>query len=179
MNTSFDMVKQKFVSGYNDQKQQSDAIQRESDKAREAALRYYAIAARKMGESYKLNTKAWHVRTLHWTNDFVMPILKLLDEKTGLNFSEDAEKDGLNTFGLRNECPVFARNADGKPVASLVFTPGDIYRGQVYIDSGEKSGNYHPDSIGGMNGFGNVCEEVTSLDVIIENLRRRYPELGI
>lgn len=105
----------------------------------------------------------------------MLPILREVDKRTGLNFAGCAERERMTCFGLRCECPVYARDEKGECIAVLLFTPGD--EGTVYIDSGETKGDYHTDSIGGMNGFGNVTEEVTSIEVIIDNLCRRYPEL--
>lgn len=175
----FEEMKKRFMERYTDAYQHAEAIKREANRALEASKRYQRIAARKMGEYHKLEHKSWDKKwSVHW-HDLLKEILREVDERTGLNFSTDS----LCTFGLRCETPVFAYN--GEPhdhttvIASLTFTPGDVEKGQIFLDSGENRGTYHPDSIGGMNGFGNATEEVTSIEVVIENLKRRFPELNL
>ena len=175
----FEEMKERFVARYEDKERRAKAIEKEANQAREAALRYQRIAARKMGEYHKLNSKSWDEKfSVHW-HELLEEILREVDERTGLNFSEDIH----GTYGLRNETPVFAYS--GEPhdhttvIASLTFTPGDVEKGQIFLDTGENTGAYNPNSIGGMNGFGNITEEVTSIDVVIENLKRRNPELNL
>lgn len=128
-----------------------------------------------MGEYHRLLSKSWNHGNIHWLTDLLTPTLKALNKVTGMNF----EYDNLHTFGLRNETPVFAHDEQGNVIAFLTFTPGDTSEGRIFIDTGEVSEHYPYNSIGAMNGFGNATEEVTSLEVIIENLRCRYPELPI
>lgn len=175
----FEEMKERFVARYEDKEHRAKAIEKEANQAREAALRYQRIAAKKMGEYHKLNSKYWHeTYSVHW-HELLTEILREVDERTGLNFITD----DMRTFGLRAETYVFAYS--GEPhdhttvIASLTFTPGDVEKGQIFLDTGENRGNYHPDSIGGMNNFGNVTEEVTSIEVVIENLKRRNPELNL
>lgn len=175
MSNIIESIKADYLAAYAEQKQEEKRIEAEAEKARAAALRYQRLAAQKMGEYHKLSSKSYSAVTVRWTDDIVRPILREVDKRTGLNFSEDADNKVLSCFGLRCECPVFARDEKGECIAVLKFTPGN--EGMVYIDSGENTGEYHPNSIGGMNGFGNVTEEVTSIEVIIDNLCRRYPEL--
>lgn len=175
--TTFQEIKQKFMTTYAHQEERRSAIEAEAKKAREAALRYYGIAARKMGEYHKLTTKAWMSRDTHWTDDLVLPILQEVDRITGLNFHED---NSLNTFGLRCECPVFAKDENGNVLAYLCFTPGDVEKGQVFIDTGEKSyAECSPNSLAALNGYDNVREEVTSIEVIIDNIKRNNPDLKL
>ena len=176
--TDFEIIQQSFVKRYNHMECRFKATEEGAEKARQAALRYQRIAARKMGEYYKLNSKAWSERDVHWY-ELLKEILKEVDKRTGLHFITD----DLNSFGLRNETYVFAYSGEPNDhttvIASLMFTPGDVEKGQIFLDTGENRGNYHPNSIGGMNGFGNVTEEVTSIEVVIENLKRRNPELNL
>ncbi len=176
--TDFEIIQQSFVKRYNHMECRFRATEVEAEKVRQAAKRYQRIAARKMGEYYKLTHKAWSGRDVHWY-ELLKEILKEVDKRTGMHFITD----NLNSFGLRCETPVFAYS--GEPhdhttvIASLTFTPGYVEKGQVFLDTGENTGAYHPDSIGGMNGFGEVTEEVTSIEVVIDNLKRRYPELKL
>lgn len=176
MSNIIESIKADYLAAYAEQKQEEKRIEAEAEKARAAALRYQRLAAQKMGTYHQLSYKSYRAVTVHWTDDIVRPILREVDKRTGLNFSEDAENKVMNCFGMRPECPVFAHDDKGECIAFLMFTPGE--NGAVYIDTGENTGEYHPDSIGGMNGFGNVTEEVTSIDVIINNLCRRFPELS-
>lgn len=173
MSNIIESIKADYLATYTEQKKQEKAVEAEAEKARAAALRYQRLAAQKMGEYHKLFSKSCSVVTVHWTDDIVLPILREVDKRTGLNF---ADKENLNCFGLRHECPVFAHDEKGECIAYLKFTPGE--NGAVYIDTGENTGEYHPDSIGGMNGFGNVTEEVTSVEVVIDNLCRNFPEMA-
>ncbi len=180
MSNIIENIKAVYMAAYTEQKKQEKAIEAEAEKARAAALRYQRLAAQKMGEYHKLFSKSCSVITVHWTDDIVLTILREVDKRTGLNFAQCAERERMICFGLRGECPVYARNDSGEVIACLCFTPSFEIdnRCTVYIDSGETKGNYHPGSIGAMNGFGNVTEEVTSIEVIIENLCRRYSELA-
>lgn len=126
-----------------------------------------------MGEYHRLSSKSWNHGNIHWLTDLLAPTLNALNDATGLKF----EYTNLHTFGLRNEVPVFAHDEQGNVIAFLTFTPGDTSEGRMFIDTGEVSEHYPQNSIGAMNGLGNATEEVTSLEIIIENLRRRYPEL--
>lgn len=173
MLTTFQQIKESFVTAYEEQSRARKAIEKDAEKARMSALRYQRIAAQKMGEYHRLSSKFWQHGNIHWLTDLLAPTLKALNKATCLNF----EHDNLHTFGMRNETPVFAHDEQGNVIVFLTFTPGDTSEGRMFIDTGEVSERYHQNSIGGMNGFGNATEEVTSLEVIIENLRRRYPEL--
>lgn len=175
MLTTFQQIKESFVTAYEEQSRARKAIEKDAEKARMSALRYQRIAAQKMGEYHRLLSKSWNNGNIHWLTDLLTPTLKALNKATGLNF----EHDNLHTFGMRNETPVFAHDEQGNVIAFITFTPGDTSEGRIFIDTGEVSEHYPYNSIGAMNGFGNATEEVTSLEVIIENLRRRYPELPI
>ena len=171
---TFEEIKGNFIESYEDMERKFNTVEREAQKSREAALRYQRISARKMGEYHKMSHKAWIERDVHWIDDLLKPLLKEVDERTGLNFTSDT----FHTYGLRNECPVFAMDGD-RVLAYLCFSPGDIKKGELFLDTGDKRGNYPPDSIGALNGFDNTTEEVTSIEVIIENIKRRHPELNI
>ena len=173
MLTTFQYIKESFVTAYDEQSRARKSIEKDAEKARMAALRYQRIAAQKMGEYHRLLSKSWNHGNIHWLTDLLTPTLKALNKVTGMNF----EYDNLHTFGLRNETPVFAHDEQGNVIAFITFTPGDTSEGCMFIDTGEVSEYYPTNSIGDMNGLGNATEEVTSLEVIIENLRRRYPEL--
>lgn len=176
MSNIIESIKAAYQATYTEQKKQEKAIEAEAEKARAAALRYQRLAAQKMGEYHKLSSKSFRAVTVRWTDDIVLPILREVDKRTGLNFAEESEHKGMMCFGIRGECPMFAYDKNGECIAYLKFTPGE--NGAVYIDTGENTGEYHPDSIGGMNGFGNVTEEVTSIEVVVDNLCRNFPELA-
>lgn len=175
--STFQEIKQKFTDAYTAQEKRQAEFEAKAEKARQSAMRHYSIAARKMGDCYKLKHKGWMSRDIHWTEHLVLPILLEVDKITGLNFHEDFTG---HTFGLRNECPVFATDKNGKTVASLCFTPGETEKGQIFIDTGKKRYDQcSPNSIAALNGFDNVTEEVTSIEVIIDNIKRNNPDLEL
>ena len=108
-----------------EQERQYEAMNELAEKSREAALRYQRIAARKMGEVHKLRRKAWGCRKVNWTEGLLLPLLQEIDRRTGLNFSESPRP----TFGIGCECPVFAKDENGKAIAMLKFARQSLCRG--------------------------------------------------
>lgn len=171
-----------FHTAYNEQRSRCNAINAEAEKMKAAALRYQAIAARKMGEYHKLNSKASEARTIGWT-DMVLSLLNEIEERTGWRFDE---KNDLRTFGLRAECPVSIRKDEldewgfKKCLARIVFTPSfrhidnDSMEFELYYDTGELRENRAPKgSLAALNGFGNVSAKVESVEQIIEFLQKQ------
>ena len=171
---TFEDIRNNFVAAYKEDDERSESFKREASKMRDAALRYQKIAARKMTEYHKLQSKSYH-SDVFWTVDLVKPILREVKERTGMEFSEV----GSGCTGLRCEFWTFAYDSNGDCVASLCFMPGDIQNGEIYIDTGEQTGNFEKGTIGEINGMNNRIEKVVSIDTVIENLQRRYPELNI
>ena len=160
---------------HDEQERNYDTMKALAKKAREAALRYQRIAARKMGEYYKLAHKAWGCRKVNWTEGLLLPLLQEIDRRTGLNFSEST----LGTFGLGCECPVFARDKDGKAIAMLKFTPSFGEEQSLYIKTGERGNCYAKGSIGDINGFNDKEVEVKSVEQVLDILHRNHPELKV
>lgn len=175
---TFDEIRNEFLTAFNTQEAQRKVFEAEAEKARKAAIRYQSIAARKMTEYHKLLYKSY-INDVHWTDNLVKPVLAEIKERTGLNFIDYSEEHGMSTLGLRCECWTFAHDEDGECIASLCFTPGKAEDGDIYIDTGEQSGRFATGTIGEINGMNNKSEKVDSIDTVIENLRRRYPELNI
>lgn len=175
-----------FHAAYNEQESRRDAIKAEAEKARQAALRYQQLAARKMGDYYKLYDKAGKGRQMGWTDGLLRPLLVEIEERTGWEFKK---KDDLQTFGLRAECPVFIMgegfNEHGfqKVNACITFTPrfdrndDGTWEWELWYDTGEKTGeHYNPNSIGALNGFDKVTAHVESVEQIIEFLQKQMEE---
>ena len=104
----------------------------------------------------------------HWTDDLLLPILKLIAEKTPDLVWDFEEDKTLSTFGLRAECPVFASDDRGKLMASICFTPGDLDKGILRYDTGEEKDGYQQGTLGNLNGFNNKTKEVESIDELVE-----------
>jgi len=164
-------IKAAYTELHDVQEAQNKAFERKAQELHKAALRYQAIAARKMAESHRTRSKSYK-NDIHWTSHIVGPILEEVEHRTGIHFEH-----GGGCLGLRCEYSAFAKDENGKCLAFLTFTPGS--NGSVFIDTGEKKGHYSDMSLGALNGMDNIEEEVTSIETVIDNLRRRYPELHI
>ena len=171
MTMTLQEIKAAYTELHDVQEASNKAYETKAEELRKAALRYQAIAARKMAERHRTRSKSYK-NDIHWTSHIVGPILEEVERRTGIHFEHSG-----GTYGLRCEYPAFARDENGECIAYLCFTPGE--KDSVFIDTGEKKGHYHDMSIGALNGMDNIEEEVTSIETVIENLRRRYPELHI
>jgi len=109
----------------------------------------------------------------HWTDDLLLPILKLIAEKTPDLVWDFEEDKTLSTFGLRAECPVFASDDRGKLMASICFTPGDLDKGILRYDTGEEKDGYQQGTLGNLNGFNNKTKEVESIDELVEFVNKK------
>lgn len=177
-----------FHAEYHNQEDRINAIKAQAERIRAAAMRYQRLAAQKMGEYNKTCVKLNSTRDVHWTDSLLLPLLMEVEERTGWEFDR---KGDLRTFGLRCECPVYI-NGEGKDQygypntkAGITFTPelhsdDDGYHSwELYFDTGEKSGaNYHPDSIGALNGFNNKRAKVESVEQIIDFLQRQINKVA-
>ena len=81
----------------------------------------------------------------------------------------DFDKEPLNTFGLRSECPVFGYvDAEMQSyVVYICFTPGDLDKGEIYFDTGKKC-EVPAGSIADWNNFGNERKIVTNAGQIVK-----------
>lgn len=174
-----------FHAAYNEQERRCDAIKAEAEKMKEQAKRYQRIAAQKMGECYKLYSKAGRECTMGWTDGLLRPLLVEIEERTGWEFDD---KDDLRTFGLRCECPVFImgegtdEHGYRNTKAHVIFTESLEHRDdgtwfwELYFDTGEYVESYPAGSIGALNGFGKKTVKVESVEQIIEFLRKQMEE---
>lgn len=172
---TFEEITAEYVSEYKEQKNRRKATNEQADKAKAAAMRYYRIAARKMGDYNKLKNKA-NGCYVSWINKLVVPLVEEVNQRTGLDF----DCSNLRSFGIGCECPVLTKSEERH--ASLTFTPGfgsidDPVKLRLY--TGETTNRYPQGSIGELNGGNNIEEDVVSVEAVIENIRRRYPELNI
>lgn len=178
---TFQDISAGFHAAYNEQEARCNAIKAEAERMKGAAMRYYSLAARKMGECYKLYRKMREEHDIGWT-DMVVSLLNEIEERTGWVF---AEKNDLRTFGLRAECPVTIRG-EGKDEygyrkvkARIVFTPAfrhidDDMEFELYYDTGELREERAPSgSIAALNGFDNISAKVESVEQIIEFLQKQ------
>lgn len=172
---TFEEINQEYITAYEKQQAERKAIQKQADKAHEQALRYFRIAAQKMGEYNKLSSKAFTHGDVTWVDNQVKPLVQEINERTGLDF----DYSDLRTFGIYCECPVFTKTRDEDKSAYLTFTPSFGEGHKLYIHTGETTNRYPKGSIGEMNGGNEVSEEVTSVETVIENLKRRFQKLNI
>lgn len=174
-----------FHVAFNENERHVDEVRAQLDQLEQAALRYQRLAAQKMGEKNKLSQKLNAEHGVYWTECLLRPLLVEIEERTGWLFDN---KDDLRTFGLRAECPVFIMgdgfNEYGLPRvnASITFTiriiheDGELWRFELYYDTGEYVESYPAGSIGAMNGFGNKTVKVESVEQVIEFLRKQMEE---
>lgn len=150
-------------------------LEAKRDKLEAAAARYRRIAERKDKESEKLRDRIYAARKTYWTNGIIRPLMDEIKAITGLPF----DTSDLRTFGIGCECPVDAKDENGKYLAWITFVPSFSDDYEIYMYSGEKCNRYAPGTIGEMNGGNNVEEPVTGIESVLANLRRRFPELNI
>lgn len=145
------------------------------DKLEEAADRYRRIAERKDKEREKLRKRINAARKSCWVDDIVKPLMDEVKAITGLPFNTS----DLRTFGIGCECPVNAKDENGKYLAWVTFVPSFANDYEIRMYSGEMCNRYAPGTIGELNGGNNVEEPVTGIESVLANLRRNFPELNI
>jgi hypothetical protein len=108
-----------------------------------------------------------------WGDVLIRPIMEAVKEKYP-DLTWDDER--LIPMGLRCAVSVFGYVGEMKTenvVVGITFTPGVTEEGGIYIDTGE-TGTIKPiypaNSIGGLNGFGNVTKLVTSLEDVYSHI---------
>lgn len=171
---TYEDIRAEYITASAIAKKKSSETERLANKARQAALRYQCIAARKMAEYHKLFRKSTYEHLeANWLDSLLRPLLEEIEQRTGWQF---ANKDDLRTFGLRCECPVrilsdsedLDEYGERKTKAYIVFTP---YGNGLRYDTGKANDRFPLNSIGEINGFNNEVEEVTSVEQIIEFLQ--------
>ena len=170
---------EKIIQAYKTAKEAEDRVindlRTKRDKLEAAAERYRRMADRKDKEREKVRRQINSTCKTYWTDGIVRPLMDEVSRITGLPFNTM----DLSTFGLGCECPVSAKDENGKYLAWITFVPSfrDDYKINMY--SGEMCNRYAPGTIGELNGGNNVEEPVTGIESVLANLRRRFPELNI
>lgn len=151
-----------------------DELEAQADKLRKAADRYARLVALKQEESRKVSYKAnAALCSVHW-HDLLEELMNKVSELTGIEFEP---RDSWGTLGLRCESSVFSVKKEGQPLIYLDFTPGFKDKDSpIYVDTGEHTGNYRQGSIAELNGFNNVSVPVTSVEQIVEMVRKRIDD---
>ena len=160
-----------FNEAFNETKKQKKVVISKAEEMKDAALRYQSIAARKMTEYYKLYEKARKVDNVNWVADMLKPLLTEIEERTGWEFED---KEGLRTFGLRAECPVFVLEKEAYIVFTSKVTEKDgVFTWQLFYDTGENICEYPAGSIADLNNFGRKVEKVESVEQVIDFLQKQ------
>lgn len=161
-----------IIASFVTKREHSKSIEKANEakiaEAQEAARRYHALMVKKYEQIQKLKQASWHNR-VSWVSEVVIPLVKEVNRRLGTRF----ETKDLRTYGLRAECTVFQ-----KEEMSLTFTPyfdGDTFR--LFLDTGKKGRKCEPGSIAELNGMDNISEEINSVEQVIENLKRRFPDI--
>ena len=168
---NYNEIRTRYTAKADQARSLRDELQRKMNEAKAKAIHYHGVAARKMSLFYHLQQEMYETTHVSWLNELVIPLIREVNRRTGLHF----DVSDLHTFGLRSECPVFDKTDKGH---SLVFTPetDERFHIQLWIDTGKTSDNFAKNTIGEINGMNNVSEKVESVETVIDNLRRRYPE---
>lgn len=162
-----------FNVKYAEGKATENALREKAKESLRKARKYARLAALKMEENHRLEKKAWASNKASWVNDVVVPLMKEVSRRTGIDF----DLSDLRTFGLRAECPVFSVEGDREKECYVTFTPGDLKDFELFIDTGEEERRFPKGSIGAINGCNKLTEKVVSVETVTDNLRRRYPNL--
>ena len=106
----------------------------------------------------------------HWTDNLVRPVMREIERLTPDIVWE--ERDRLPTFGIRCECPVFGKTAEGHTVG-ICFTPGSNIEEKLWYDTGEVKARFSSGTIGEINGMNNVSKPVDSIEELIAFVRQK------
>ncbi len=164
---TYEEIKAAYDTKYAKGRDKQEDIKRLSEKAREQARRHFLLAAKKQALAEELRRKAGLANKANWIDDLVVPLMKEVEEKTGIPFNTS----DLRSFGIRCNCPVFS--ADGKTRLNFTYDNGAK---TLCVDTDESTREFAEGTLGSINGFNEIAEDVTSVETVIENLRRRFPE---
>ena len=135
---------------------------------RKRAEHYTGVAARMMQRARKCNAEAAKYKYPDWIKTVLVPVIRALNKELGTSF----KTTDLHSFGLRGEVPVSHAYGTEREM-SLLFT---FDFGKLYVDTGKKNDNVVvPGSIAEANRFHFIREEVTNIDILVNNLKRRFP----
>lgn len=107
----------------------------------------------------------------YWTDELIAPVMKILEEKMPHVQFEDKR---YIPMGLSSRVSVFPKY--NEKTLMICFVPGDLSKGEIHIETGEKNEYYPPNSIGGMNGFGKVSVPLESIEQIVDMLQKQIDE---
>jgi hypothetical protein len=111
---------------------------------------------RKLQESInKLKVKEGKIKYPSWTEEIVEVLAQRLADKPNKKY------EVCGPFGLRAETTIYLFNDENKSFTeqetwSITLTPGDLTKGEIYYDTGEKTNDFSPNSTGAINGMNNV-----------------------
>lgn len=106
-----------------------------------------------------------------WGELLVRPIMEAVKEK----FPElEWADENLVPMGLCSRISVFTHFND--KTVMLAFTPTDLNNGIISLDTGEKEKGYPKNSIGELNGFGRICEPITDIQQVFDNIQKQLDE---
>lgn len=127
---------------------------------------------RKLQESIKkLKVKKGKIKYPNWIEDIVEVLAQRLAEKLNKKYAI------YGPFGLRAETTIYLINDEKKSITeqetwSITLTPGDLTKGEIFYDTGEKTNDFSPNTTGAINGMNNVREPLPeTIDEIVALLR--------
>lgn len=170
---TYEEIIQAYKAAKEEEKKVFDEYEKKEEQLAAAAERYRRIAERKDKEREKMTRRKWESQKTHWTDNIVKPLMDEISQITGIRF----DTSDLRTYGISCRCPVSAKDENGKYLAWVTFVPDDEIKINMY--SGEMCDRYPKGSIGELNGYNNIEEPVTSIESILDNLRRNFPKLNI
>lgn len=107
-----------------------------------------------------------------WGEILIRPIMEMVKAKF-LKLTWDDER--LIPLGLCSRVSVFGHIGD-KTVCMIAFTPSNLNEGIIAFDTGEKKGSYPQGSIGDLNGFQNVSEDIHDIEQIYKHIEKQLNE---
>lgn len=107
----------------------------------------------------------------YWTDELVAPIMAVVEEKMPHVKFEDKK---YVPMGLCSRVSIFPKY--NEKTLMVCFIPGDLTKGEIFIETGETEENFPPNSIAGLNGFGRVSVPLESIEQIVDMLQKQINE---
>ncbi len=130
-------------------------------------------------ERLQKKNKAFNAVYPRWTELLLRPLLNQLRQ----DFPEYKwDGENLSPMGLGCRVAVFFVKDMNLPEADryeennsmyVCFQPGDLGKGELLFETGEKTQSYKPGTIGEINGFNNVTKPVESIEEIIAFMKSK------
>lgn len=118
-----------------------------------------------------------------WTEVLLRPILNEIKLQLP-DWTPD--RDSLIPLGLRSYVSVFfylksemLLEEETRKYIYITFVPADLKNGILKYDTGEKTGNFHTNSLGSMNGFDNVSKQLESIEEAVKHLQKQIDKLNL